>query len=98
MVSTLDCWIRKSFFDSFSKETDHVTHCYDSVLGLSIGISHALKNVNPFAWRSGAMDNLAYQNPLEWKQSAKERHNENEIILKKIEDRMSESPESKFIS
>ena len=63
-----------------------------------MGISHALQNVNPFAWRSGAMDNLAYQNPLEWKQSAKESHYKNAVILKKIEDRMSESQGSKFIS
>ena len=75
------------------KESFDVTHCDDSVLGLSIGISHAMKNVNPFAWRSGAMDNLAYQNPLEWKQSAKESHYKNEVILKKIEDRMTESQE-----
>ena len=39
------------------------------------------------------MDNLAYQNPLEWKQSAKESHYKNEVILKKIEDRMTESQE-----
>ena len=44
------------------------------------------------------MDNLAYQNPLEWKQSAKESHYKNAVILKKIEDRMSESQGSKFIS
>ena len=63
------------------------------MLGFSLGISHALKNANPSAWRSEAKDNLAYPNPLEWKQNAKESHYKNEIILKKIEDRMSESQE-----
>ena len=66
------------------------------MLGFSIGISNALKNVNPSAWRSGAKDNLAYPNPLEWKQNAKESHYKNEVILKKIEERMSESQEYKI--
>ena len=42
-----------------------------------------------------AMDNLALQNPLEWKVSAKESHYKNEVILKNIEDRMTESQEYK---
>ena len=59
-------------------------------------MSNALQNVNPSAWRSGAMDNLAYPNPLLWKQNAKESHYKNEVILKKIEERMSESQEYKI--
>ena len=55
-----------------------------------------MKNVNTSAWRSGAKDNLAYPNPLEWKQNAKESHYKNEVILKKIEERMSESQEYKI--